>query len=188
VGLEAKLADVSSGSIVILEFPAEENQIKLAAEFLKFKMKNGSYGVYVSSNRPTNNLIEKVEGYGYDLKKGLEEGRVWVVDLVSKNVGAAEVGGVIYVSSASELSATQMAIEKAVNRIKGRDGPGWLLLDSIATLLVFNSPDSLLEFLHFLLGRLRVLGLDGVIFTVREGIDTKVISTIRQFCDAIIKL
>jgi len=188
VGIEDKLANVSSGSIVILEFPAEMNQIKLAAEFLKVKEKTGSYGVYVSSNRPTNNLMEKVKGYGYDLKKGLEEGRVWVVDLVSKNVGDAEVSGVIYVSSASELSATQMAIEKAVNRIKDRNGPGWLLLDSIATLLVFNSPDSLLEFLHFLLGRLRVLGFDGVIFTVREGIDAKVISTIRQFCDEIIKL
>ena len=188
MGLEDKLADVSSGSIVILEFPAEENQIKLAAEFLKFKEKNGSYGVYVSSNRPTNNLIEKVEGYGYDLKKGLEEGRVWVVDLVSKNVGDAEVGGVIYVSSPSELSATQMAIEKAINRTKGKDGPSWLLLDSITTLLVFNSPDSLLEFLHFLLGRLRVLGFDGFIFTVREGTDAKVTATIRQLCDATIRL
>ena len=188
MGIETKFANVSSGSIVILEFPAEENQIKLASEFLSFKEKSGSYGVYVSSNRPTNNLIEKVEDYGYNLKKGLEEGRVWVVDLVSKNVGDAEVGGVIYVSSASELSATQMAIEKAVNRIKRNNGPGWLLIDSIATLLVFNSPDSLLEFLHFLLGRLRVFGFDGVIFTVREGIDSKVISTIRQFCDAIIKL
>ena len=188
MGIEDKLANVSPGSVVILEFPAEENQIKLAAEFLKFKEKAGSCGVFVSSNRPTNNLIEKVRDYKYDLKKALEEGRVWVVDLVSRNVGDVEVEGVIYVSSASELSATQMAIEKAINRIKGKDGPGWLLLDSIATLLVFNSPDSLLEFLHFLLGRLRVLGFDGVVFTVREGIEVKVISTIRQFCDEIIKL
>ena len=188
MGIEEKFAKISSGSVVILEFPAEENQIKLAAQFLKFKEKTGSYGVYVSSNRPTNNLIEKVKGYGYNLEKALEEGRIWVVDLVSKNVGDHEVSGVIYVSSASELSAMQMAIERAVNQIKNIDGPGWLLLDSIATLLVFNNPDSLLEFLHFLLGRLRVLKFDGVIFTVREGIEAKVIATIRQFCDTIIKL
>jgi len=188
VGVEKKLADVSPQSIVILEFPAEQNQMKLAADFLEFKGKTGSYGVYVSSNRPTNNLIEKLKDHGYDLKNDLEKGRIWIVDLVSKNVGDAEVSGVIYVPSASELSATQMAIETAINRIEGRDGSGWLLLDSIATLLVFNSPDSLLEFLHFLLGRLRVLGFDGIIFTVREGIEMKVISTIRQFCDAIIEL
>jgi len=188
MGLEAKLANVSSGSIVILEFPTEENQIKLAAEFLKFKEKNGSFGVYVSSNRPTNNLIAKVKDYGYDLKKGLEEGHVCVVDLVSSNVDDAEVDGVVYVSSASELSATQMAIEKAVKKIESNSVPGWILLDSIATLLVFNSPDSLLGFLHFLLNRIRVLEFDGIIFTVREGIDSKVIATIRQFCDEIITL
>ena len=144
--------------------------------------------MYVSSNRPTNNLIAKVKGYGYDLKKGLEEGRVCVVDLVSKSVDAAEVDGVVYVSSASELSATQIAIEKAVKQIKGNNVPGWILIDSIATLLVFNSPDSLLEFLHFLLSRIRVLEFDGIIFTMREGIDINVIATIRQFCDEIIKL
>ena len=48
MGIEAKLANVSSGSVVILEFPAEENQIKLSAGFLKFREKTGSYGVYVS--------------------------------------------------------------------------------------------------------------------------------------------
>lgn len=186
--IEAKLADISPASVVIMEFPAEVNQTKLAAEFLKFKEKIGSSGVYVSSNRPTSNLIEKFKEHGYDLKKALEEGRVRVVDLVSKNVGDAEVEGVIYVSSASELSATQMSIEKAITRIKDKNGPGWLLLDSIATLLVFNSSDSLLEFLHFLLGRLRVMKFDGIIFTVREGIESKTISTIRQFCDEIIKL
>lgn len=186
--IETKLANISSGSIVILEFPAEENQVKLVAEFLKFKEKTGCCGVYVSSNRPTNNLIQKVKDYGYDLKKALEEGRVWVVDQVSKGVGDAEVSGVIYVSSPSELSATQMAIEKVINRIKDRDGPCWLLLDSITTLLVFNSPGSLLEFLHFLLGRLRVLGFDGIICTAREGTDAKVISTIRHLCDVTIRL
>lgn len=186
--IEEKLAGISAGSIVILEFPAEESQVKLAAEFLKIKEKSNSYGVYVSSNRPSSNLIKKIKDYGYDLKKALEEGHVLVVDLVSKNVSDSEIKGVIYVSSASELSATQMAIEKAVKRIEGKNGSGWLLLDSIATLLVFNSPDSLLEFLHFLIGRLRVLGMDGVIFTVHEGIDSKVIATTRQFCDAIIKL
>jgi archaellum biogenesis ATPase FlaH len=188
LGIEEMLTNISSGSIMILEFPAETNQVKLVSEFLKFKRKTNSYGVYVSTNRPTNNLIEKVRDYGYDLKEDLDKGRVWIVDLISRNVGNGELKGVIYVSSASELSATQMAIEKAMTQIKENGGQGWLLLDSIATMLVFNSPNSLLEFLHFLLGRLRVLGFDGLIFTVREGIDEKVISTIRQFCDAIIKL
>lgn len=188
MGLEEKLANVPPRSIVVLEVSAEENQMKLVAEFLKSKEKTGSYGVYVSSNRPTTNLVEKVTDYGYDLKKALDEGRVCVVDLVSKSLGETEMNGVICVSSASELSATQLAIEKAVKRIESKDGSGWFLLDSIATLLVFNSPDSLLGFLHFLLGRLRVLKLSGIIFATHEGIETKVVTTIKQLCDATLKL
>lgn len=188
VKIEDELEKVSPRSITVVEYPIEENQIKLVADYLEFKERIGSYGIYVSSNRPVNNLIEKVKDHGYDLKKALEEGRVWVVDLVSKSVGDCEISGVIYVSSASELSATQMAIERAINKIKRNDRQCWLLLDSITTMLVFNSPDSLLEFLHFLIGRLRVLGFNGVIFVVREGIEVKVVATIKQFCDKAIKL
>ena len=66
-----------------------------------------------------------------------------------------------------------MAIEKAMTWIKDKDVRGWLLFDSVATMRVFNSPNSLLEFLHFLLSRLRVLRFDGVIFTARDGLDER---------------
>lgn len=186
--LEEKLEKIGSKSITILEFSADESQIKLVADFLKFKQKTDCYGVYLSCNRPTNNLIEKLEDYGYDLKKNIENGRIRVVDLMSKNVGDTIRAQVIYVSSASELSAIQLAIEQSINQIKGLGKQCWLLVDSLITLLVFNSSNSLLEFLHFLFGRLRVEKFEGIIFSAREGIDMQVISTIKQFCDEIIKI
>ena len=173
---------------MIVEFPAKENQIKLIAEFLNFKKKSSSYGIYVSSNRPSKNLIEKVKEYEYDLKNDIEKGRIWIIDLISKNVGDSEVSNIIYISSPSELSAMQIAIEKALAWLQGKDKDkrGWILFDSIATLLLYNSPDSLLKHLHFVFGKLRVLGIDAIIFTINEGIDKKVISMIRQLCDIII--
>ncbi len=188
VELEEKLEKIGSRSITILEFSADESQIKLVADFLKFKQKTDCYGVYLSCNRPTNNLIEKLEDYGYDLKKNIENGRIRIVDLMSKNVGDTIRTQVIYVSSASELSAIQLAIEQSINQIKGLGKQCWLLVDSLITLLVFNSSNSLLEFLHFLFGRLRVEKFEGIIFSAREGIDMQVISTIKQFCDEIIKI
>jgi len=185
VGIKDKLANISSGSIMIVEFPAKENQIKLIVEFLNFKKKSSSYGIYVSSNRPSKNLIEKVKEYEYDLKNDIEKGRIWIIDLISKNVGDSELNNIIYISSL-ELSAMQMAIEKALAWLKGKDKQGWILFDSIATLLLYNSPDSLLKHLHFVFGKLRVLGIDAIIFTINEGVDKKVISMIRQLCDTII--
>jgi len=184
--VEEELKSVPPKSVALLETPLEENQMRLVAEFLKFR--RNDKGIFVSSNRPTNDLIEKLPSYNFNLREALEAGRICVIDLVSRSVGASEAKGGIYVSSPSELSATQMAIEKAFERIDGQAGKTWLLLDSISTLLVFNSPEALLQFLHFLIGRLRVLQFNGIIFTIEGSVDEKVLSTIRQFCDMVIKL
>jgi len=181
-----KLKSVPPKSIVLLETSLEENQMRLIADFLKFSRNNK--GIYVSSNRPTNDLVEKLLTFNFDLTKALETGRIYVIDLVSRSVGANEVKECIYVSSPSELSATQMAIEKAVERINGEAGKTWLLLDSVSTLLVFNSSGALLQFLHFLIGRLRVLQFNGIIFTVEGSVEEKTLATVRQFCDRVIKL
>jgi len=184
--IKEKLKGIPPKSIVMLETPLEEDQMRLVADFLKFR--RSDKGIFVSSNRPTNDLVEKLLTYNFDLREALEADRIFVIDLMSRSVGASEVKGSIYVSSPSELSATQMAIEKAFERIDSEAGKTWLLLDSISTLLVYNSPGALLQFLHFLIGRLRVLQFNGLIFTVGDSVEEEVLSTIRQFCDMVIKL
>jgi archaellum biogenesis ATPase FlaH len=184
--LEEKLRGVPSKSVVIVEVSPEEDQMRMVADFMKFRQNDN--GIYVASNRSTNDLIEKLSTYAVDLKKTLEDSKTCVIDLVSRSVGAREVKGGIYVSSLSELSAAQMAIEKAFETVNGKAGRTWLLLDSISTLLVFNSSGAVLHFLHFLIGRLRVLQYDGVFFTVAGSVDDRTLSTIKQFCDMVIKL
>jgi KaiC/GvpD/RAD55 family RecA-like ATPase len=184
--VEEKLKAIPPNSIVILESPPEENQMSIIADFLRSKASDK--GIYVSSNRATTDLSEKLLTYGYDLRKAVESGRICVVDLVSRSVGASELPGGMYVSSPSELSATQMAIENAVERLEGEPKKTWLLLDSISTLLVFSSSGALLQFLHFLVGRLRALQFNGIIVTVEGSIAETTLPTIKQFCDMVIRL
>jgi archaellum biogenesis ATPase FlaH len=184
--MEEKLKGVPPNSIVLLEIPFEMNQLELIASFLKFSQKDK--GIYVSSNRPVSDLIEKLVAYKFDIGNALETGMMCVVDLVSRSIGADEVKRCIYVSSPSELSATQVAIEEAIKRIDGGAGKNWLLVDSISTLLVFSSSGSILQFLHFLVGRLRVQRFNGIIFTVEDSVDERTLSTLRQFCDMVIRL
>jgi KaiC/GvpD/RAD55 family RecA-like ATPase len=186
VKIEEVLKHIPPKSIVMLEVPAEENPMKIIADFLRFRQNDG--GIYISSNRPTNDLISRLQTYKFDLRQSLEAGKMFIVDLVSKSVGASETKGSFYVASPSELSATQMAVEKAVENLNGRAGDKWLLLDSVSTLLVFNSSGALLTFLHFLISRLRVLEYDGIIFAVEGSLEQSVLATASQFCDEMIKL
>ncbi|WXG44582.1 MAG: ATPase domain-containing protein [Promethearchaeati archaeon SRVP18_Atabeyarchaeia-1] len=186
VKLEDRLKRVVPKSVVLLEVPVSENPMKIVADFLRYRQDDK--GIYVSSNRSTKDLVEKLRVYGFDLRESLETEKTYVIDLVSKSVGSSEVKGSLNVASPSELSATQMAFEKAVELLNCKRDDSWLLIDSLSTLLVYNSSGALLHFLHFLVGRLRVLGFDGAIFAVEGSVEGNVLSTVRQFCDEVIRL
>ncbi len=55
---EEKLKDVPPKSIVLLETPVRENQMKLIASFVKSRPNDKA--IFISSNRPTNDLVEKL--------------------------------------------------------------------------------------------------------------------------------
>lgn len=180
-----KIQGLDPGTVALLEVPLEENLLGLVAGYLGGK--HGGAGIYVSPNRPVSDLVSKLSAHGFDLTEALESGRIYVIDLVSKSVGNSEIRDCMYVSSPSELSATQLAIERAFDRIKNGPGGRWLLLDSISTVLVYNSPDAVLQFLHFLIGRLRVLCFEAVILTVQGSVEERTLATIRQFCDLVVR-
>ena len=171
--------------VVLFQIAVEEDYLKLISRFLL--LNTNSKGVYVSANRSAKDLTEKIRKHNFDLDAKLKTGQICIVDLVSRTVGAQEIEGAVYVSSPSELSATQMAIEGVINKAKTEPENTWLVIDSLPSLLIFNGAGALLNFLHFLIGRLRVLGYTGVIFTVEGSLSTRVFSTVAQLCDKVIK-
>jgi archaellum biogenesis ATPase FlaH len=181
--VEEKLKDIAPGSVAIVDSTIDESHMRLAADLFRF-MRN-DICIYVASNRPATDLVDKLLTWKFDLREALETGKVSVIDSLSRSVGADEIKGVIYVASALELSATQMAIETSIERIDGESHKRWVVLDSISTLLVYNSAGAVLQ---FLIGRLRVLHISGIILTVRNSVDEKVMSTLRQLCDMVIEL
>jgi len=171
--------------VLLLQTGIEENYLKLISHFLLIN--RNCKGIYVSSNRSSRDLVDRLRKYDYDLDAKIKAREISIVDLVSRSVGAQEIEGAVYVSSPSELSATQMAIEAAINKLSPQAENAWLIIDSLPTLLIFNGVGALLNFLYFLIGRLRVLGYTGVIFTAEGSLSPRVFSTVAQLCDKVIK-
>lgn len=171
--------------VTLFQTGINQDYFKLISSFLSINSR--SRGIYVSSNRSAKDVAERIEEYNSELGHKLKAGEICIVDLVSRSVGAAEIEGAVYVSSPSELSATQMAIEGAINRTNSEFRNTWLIIDSLPTLLIFNSAGALLNFLHFLIGRLRVIGYAGILFAVEGSLTPRVFSTIAQLCDKVIK-
>ncbi len=171
--------------VLLLQTGIEENYLKLISDFLLIN--RNCKGIYVSSNRSSRDLVDRLRKYDCDLDAKIKAREISIVDLVSRSVGAQEIEGAVYVSSPSELSATQMAIEAAISKLSPEAGNAWLVIDSLPTLLIFNGTGALLNFLHFLIGRLRVLGYTGVILTAEGSLSPRVFSTVAQLCDKVIK-
>ena len=181
------LCNIPPKSIALVQISAETDEISLLVRFLKTHASSG--GVYVSSNRPATDLLDRFGQNGFDLKTALDTAKIIIVDLVSKSVGAnLQAKNVLFVHSPEDLSATQLAIEKALESTDITPGQSWILSDSISTLLIYNSTGSVLQFFHFLTGRLRVLQMTGLILSQEGSVEEKTLSAIRHFCDMSIKL
>jgi len=174
-------------SIALVHVSAKTDEMKMLTRFLKAQANSG--GIYVSANRPTADLVDRFEQNGFDLKTSLETARIIIVDLISKSLGAnLQTKNVLFVHSPQDLSATQLAIERALEGIEITAGDSWVLSDSISTLLIYNSPGSVLQFFHFLIGRLRVLHMKGLILNQQGSVEEKTLSAIRDFCDISVEL
>ena len=171
--------------ITLFQTGIGQDYLKLISKFLSLNC--NARGVYVSANRSAKDLIESIAKYDFDLATKLKTGQISIVDLISRSIGAQDVAGVVYVSSPSELSATQMAIEGIISKCNVEPRNTWLIIDSLPTLLIFNGSGPLLNFLHFLVGRLRALGYTGVMFAVEGSLNARVFSTVAQLCDKVIK-
>jgi KaiC/GvpD/RAD55 family RecA-like ATPase len=181
------LSNIPPKSIALIQISAEIDEIGLLARF--FKTQESARGVYVSSNRPATDLLDRFGQNGFDLKSAVEMAKIIIVDLVSKSTGANLLAkNVLFVHSPEDLSATQLALEKALESMEIIPGESWVLSDSISTLLIYNSPGSVLQFFHFLTGRLRVLQLKGLILSQEGSVEEKTLAAIRHFCDMSIKL
>jgi archaellum biogenesis ATPase FlaH len=154
-----------------------------------FQTHSNYFGILISSNRPIVDLLERFEQNGFDLKSQVEAAKIIIVDLISKSVGATlQAKNVLFVHSPADLSATQLAIEKALESVEITPGDSWAISDSISTLLSYNSSGSVLQFLHFLVGRLRVLQMKGLILNQQGSVEERTLAAVRDFCDVSIEL
>ncbi len=134
--------------------------------------------VYMSLNRPSTTLLEDFSAGGIDVSK------ILIIDCVTK-LASEEIeraGNVIFIESPQSLTEMGSILEGA---LKGLPAKGsFLFLDSVTTMLLYNSAKSVATFIHFLTLKIRYYKMGGVIVSLEDEEETKyILSQISQFCD-----
>lgn len=138
--------------------------------------------IYVAFNRPYDNLIKILE----QNKIGTE--KIFFIDAITLTAGGLPLRKerVLFISSPQNLTDLSIALSEVMNAFK--TGGNFLFFDSITTLLVYNTSETVEKFSHFLISRMRLGNVKGIFLAVEEETNERLIRTLSQFMDKTIRI
>ena len=162
---------------VILVLPRAQHELRYL-RLVKYFTDRGVPGVYVTLNKSTAELLGEMK------PQGIKTDKIYFVDAVTKIADGVETdeGNISYLESPEEITELNFESEHAINNLA--KGKGFVIVDSITTLLVYNKTATVEKFIHALSQKIKNQGLQGVLFAA-ESTDKETLDTIAQFCDDI---
>lgn len=157
-----------------------ENYEKINLHILDILLKNKNSGGYITVNRPYKNIIDMLK------KNKIDHKNIFFIDCITKSAGGnvSKEKNCVFIDSPDNLTELSIEIHNYIKKTKNEKK--FLLIDSLSTLSIHNNPLTLLRFIHYITGKMRIFNLNGVMMSLNEETDHKIISELSQLCDKII--
>lgn len=166
---------------IVLLITKPENYSKLILNLLNFLLvKMKLFGIYVTINKPFDSLSAWLE------KNNIDVNKLFFIDAVTRTVAERSVltEKCLFISSPTNLTDLSISLVQILKNPKPEKK--FILLDSLSTLLIYNSPETVLQFVHFISSRIRMSRILGMFLCLEEEKSKKVISSLSQFCDKVV--
>ncbi len=153
----------------------------LAEQLIKYFVGKKAEGIFITTNKPAVDLVEGLR------KEKVDLGKVNLIDTVSKRSGEGEVDAhnIIYIDSPENLTELDSAINDCIEKVQGKNR--FFVLDSMSTLLVYNTERTVEKFMHSLSGKARAKQFKTV-FTLASETRQETLNILSQFCDKVIEI
>lgn len=132
-------------------------------------------GVYVSLNRPYQNLVNI-----FNTGK-IDTSRFFFIDCVSKN--ELDVPNCYFIKTTSLIN-----VNLAISTLIKTENPSFIFLDSLNTLLLYNSLKPSKNIIFSLIQKLKTNNIDGIILAQEDYINKEILKEISKACDKTIFL
>ena len=167
---------------VALATVSAKNYKEANTQIIKFLVKESNMpGVYVTLNAPYPNVKKRLEDEKIDTRM------ILFIDAVTKtSQGIERKDNCLLIGNPQNLSDISVAMDKAVRSLPS--SKRFVFFDSLSTLLLYNNPPSVAQFIHFLSGRMHVWKVKGIIISLQNKKDQELIDSLLPFCDTQINL
>ncbi len=171
---------LEKGTEVLLIVVPAERYVSTMVEILKY-LSVDFETIYVTLNRPYSSVKKLLEN------RGIDPGKILFIDCITRQIGGEEIddGRCMYLNSL-DLSQIQVAIENAMNLLDS--DKKFIYLDSLSTIALYKSAESLIRFIRYLTGTVRVKGFICTLFLVEKEMDDVYYSQISLMVDDLIEI
>jgi KaiC/GvpD/RAD55 family RecA-like ATPase len=180
--LQDHFSRLNHGWVALMQVPMEK-AMDVNVESIKVLQGLGYEGVYITLSKDYVELTKIFR------EKGVNMGKLAFVDGVSQmyGIGAVDSHNVKYISGPISLDGIVTAITDIIPVIKSEKK--FVFLDSITTVLLYNSLERTLKFSEFLTNSLKRLQVAGVVTSVSRGFaNDNLIKELTKMSDEVIKL
>ncbi len=176
-----KLLEIPPASAIALEMAAEHYFDAIRGILDVFAPQKELAAVYITATIPSKSIISALTTLEVDLAK------VRFVDCVSRmTMGAGERDDrAVYVESPTMLETVLLKVEYLLRKLGG--GDALVVLDSINSLAIHNSPRVLSEWLHMLTNHLRTRGAYTFIFSMQEYASEEIANILNLVADDVVR-
>ena len=138
-------------------------------------------GIYITLNKPYFSLKKSL------MKEGVKIENIYFIDCITRQLGGEEVDTdrCVYLNSPDPVQL-QVNIERVMDLITSDNR--FIYLDSLSTISLYKSFETLIKFLRHLTGKMRLRGFVGTIFTLEKEMDESFYSQITLMCDEVIEI
>ncbi len=190
-GLDSLLrGGLPEGSCLLLIAPPKAETHLFCLEFLYRGTEMGEPALMVTMDSSPEMLKKKGGSYSFDLEAKEGEGLFKWVDgySIHSNKDVESTENVERVGGPMALTDTSIALSRLQARLHGEHGYYRFIFDSISTLLIYNSPETVYRFLEVIVAKTRSSGGVGF-FVLGEGMhDKKVEMVIRHMMDGTVHI
>jgi len=136
-------------------------------------------GIYVSINKPSKVILKHLED------KKISSNNLYFIETYPNEV-RDKIKNCVVIDSPANLTEISLAIKQFSNSIPP-EAKKYAIIDSLSTLLVYNSKQTLLKFAHFLINEFELNNVKGVFFTTNSKDDQELSNNLKQFVTKTVK-
>ncbi len=121
-------------------------------------------------------------------KNGIDTERIFFIDAITQyatGTAPAPLENCRFVSKPNDLTSMGIAVTTILKQFEGKKTV--IFLDSVNAMLIHTSSVDLSKFIHFIISKLRILNIAGILLAVEKGLDPVLLSQLTTFADDLVE-